>query len=60
MSCGHCRSVVDKALNSLEGIRAILTLDPPISIVEFDDDKVPLPDLQLVVSKAGNFRLIAT
>ena len=29
MMCGHCRAHVEKALNSIDGVKAIVTLDPP-------------------------------
>lgn len=29
MMCNHCRMHVEKALNGIEGLRAVVTLDPP-------------------------------
>ena len=33
MMCGHCRMHVEKALNSIEGVSATVTLDPPVAEV---------------------------
>lgn len=58
MMCGHCRAHIRKALNSLEGIKAVVTLDPPVATVEFTDNEIPLDKLQQIVSeKAGEYRL---
>ena len=58
MMCGHCRAHIEKALNSLEGIKAVVTLDPPVATVEFTDNEIPLDKLQQIVSeKAGEYRL---
>ena len=35
--CNHCRMHVEKALNSMEGVHATVTLNPPVAIVEFSD-----------------------
>lgn len=58
MSCGHCRMAVERALNSIEGVRATVTLEPPVAIVEFDGDEIPFDDLQFAVAQAGDFRLL--
>lgn len=58
MMCGHCRAHVEKALNSLEGIKVVVTLEPPVATVEFTDNEIPLDKLQQIVSeKAGEYRL---
>ena len=33
MMCNHCRMHVEKALNGIEGLRAVVTLDPPAATV---------------------------
>lgn len=53
MMCDHCRTHVEKALNSIEGVRAVVTLDPPIATVE-SDHELNIEDLQRVITeKAG-------
>ena len=61
MMCNHCRMHVEKALNSLEGIRATVTLDPPIATIEFTDGKsYTLEELQAQITKeAGAYQILA-
>ena len=58
MMCMHCRMHVEKALNSIEGVKATVTLDPPIATVEFDGAEKTLEELQkTVLEEAGNYKL---
>ncbi len=58
MMCGHCRAHVEKALNSIEGVQAEVTLDPPKAVVTFSGEPLPTGELQRIVSeKAGEYRL---
>lgn len=58
MMCDHCRTRVEKVLNSIEGVSAKVTLTPPEAIVEFSGEKLPLEQLQKTVDeKAGDYRL---
>lgn len=59
MMCQHCRMHVEKALNSIDGVKATVTLTPPVAIVEFDEGKEKsLAELQEVVSEeAGDYKL---
>ena len=58
MTCNHCRMHVEKALNSVDGVHAIVTLDPPVATVEFAESEKSLNELQAVVTdKAGNYTL---
>ena len=60
MMCNHCRRHVEKALNSMEGIHATVTLNPPVATVEFSDGEKTLEELQKVVTKeAGDYTLKA-
>ena len=60
MMCNHCRMHVEKALNSMEGIHATVTLEPPVATVEFSDGEKTLEELQKVVTKeAGDYTLKA-
>ena len=53
MMCNHCRMHVEKALNSIEGVNATVTLDPPVAVIEFSGDAKPLEDLQAVLADEG-------
>jgi len=56
MMCQHCRKHVEKALNSIEGVTATVTLDPPVAEVVFHDKHYSLEELQAVVSEeAGDY-----
>ena len=59
MMCNHCRMHVEKALNSLDGVRAAVTLEPPVATVEFTGDKTyTIEELQKhVTEEAGEYTL---
>lgn len=59
MMCNHCRMHVEKALNALDGVKATVTLEPAVAVVEFTGDKVySLEELQRQVSEeAGEYTL---
>ena len=58
MMCGHCRAHVEEALNSIDGVKAIVTLDPPEATIEFTDKEFSLNELQQVIqNKAGDYKL---
>ena len=57
MMCNHCRMHVEKALNSLEGVSASVTLDPPAAEVRFTGRTYSDEELQRAVAEAGDYRL---
>ena len=58
MMCNHCRMHVEKALNSMEGVHATVTLNPPVAIVEISDGEKTLDELQKAVTEeAGDYTL---
>ena len=58
MMCDHCRAHVEKALNSVAGVSASVTLAPPVAAVVFAGDTVPVETLQRAVDElAGDYRL---
>ncbi|MCD8181969.1 MAG: heavy metal translocating P-type ATPase [Bacteroides sp.] len=58
MTCNHCRMHVEKALNSMDGVHATVTLDPPVATVEFSNGEKTLKELQAVVTEeAGDYTL---
>lgn len=57
MMCNHCRAHVEKALNSIEGVTATVTLNPPVALIE-SDHKPNIEDLQKVIAeKAGDYMI---
>ena len=58
MMCKHCVGRVERALNSIEGVKAEVTLDPPIANVEYDGEPVPIEELQKILrEKAGDYQI---
>lgn len=58
MMCSHCRARVERALNTLEGVTAVVTLDPPRAVVEFADAPLSLEEFQRAVTRdAGDYVL---
>lgn len=58
MMCQHCRAHVERALNTLEGVTATVTLSPAQAIVTFSGEALPLAELQRVVTEnAGDYTL---
>lgn len=57
MSCDGCRSKVEKALNSIDGIQATLTLDPPMATITMDEH-IPTKHLQEILTAEGNYTIV--
>jgi Cu2+-exporting ATPase len=58
MMCKHCVGRVERALNSIEGVKAEVTLDPPVAIVEFENEPLPVEELQKILrEKAGDYQI---
>lgn len=58
MMCQHCRMHVEKALNKLDGVSAVVSLDPPVATVTFTGKEYTLEELQKQVSEeAGDYKL---
>ena len=53
MMCNHCRMHAENALNSIEGIKAVVTLDPPVAEIEFENSELPIERLQEALDKEG-------
>ena len=53
MMCDHCRMHVEKALNSVPGVTATVTLNPPVATVEFAGGEVPFDELRKAVEAEG-------
>ena len=58
MMCKHCVGRVERALNSIEGVKAEVTLDPPVAIVEFENESLQVEELQKILrEKAGDYQI---
>jgi len=57
MHCDHCRASVERALNSVEGVRATVVLSPPVATVEFAGAERAIAELQAALSRAGDYTL---
>lgn len=59
MMCQNCCKNVEKALNSIEGITAIVTLKSGEAVVKFSNKELSREELQKVITeKAGNYKLL--
>lgn len=57
MMCDHCRTHVEKALNSIEGVKATVTLNPPVAVIE-SEKELSVEELQNVITeKAGDYKI---
>ncbi|HRO47495.1 heavy metal translocating P-type ATPase [Agriterribacter sp.] len=56
MSCDGCRTRVEKALNTIDGISAVVTLDPMEATITMGKH-VPIGKLQEALSAAGNYSI---
>lgn len=56
MSCDGCRSSVEKALNTIDGIDAAVTLNPPVATITMEKH-VPTEQLQQAIKAAGNYTI---
>jgi Cu+-exporting ATPase len=56
MSCDGCRTKVEKTLNTVEGISAVVTLDPPIATITMEKH-IPIEQLQTALTAAGNYTI---
>lgn len=54
MSCDGCRSKVEKALNAIEGVKASVTLDPPIATIVMEKH-IPIFQFQKALYLVGKY-----
>ncbi len=58
MMCDHCRTRVEKVLNTVEDATAQVTLTPPEAVITFQGKVPSLEELQhLIDEKAGDYTL---
>ena len=53
MTCSACSSGLEKYLNKQEGVKASVNLVMNNALVEYDDEKLKVADIEKFISKAG-------
>ncbi|NGY36245.1 heavy metal translocating P-type ATPase [Flavobacterium sp. XN-5] len=56
MSCNGCRTKVEKTLNALEGVEAVVTLDPPMATITMQKP-IQTTHFQEVLATSGNYSI---
>ena len=56
MSCNGCRTNVENALNSIQGVSAVVTLAPPKAVITMAKH-ISTKDFQATISTAGNYTI---
>lgn len=56
MTCDGCRTKVEKALNTIEGVQSSVTLEPPIATIIMEKH-IPVMQLQDVLFAAGKYTI---
>ncbi len=56
MSCDGCRTKVEKALNEIEGVQAVVTLDTSVAIITMEKH-IPTAVLQEALSAVGKYTI---
>ncbi len=54
MTCSGCRTKVEKALNEMDGVEAVVSLDPPTATIT-TERKVPIFKFQKALYATGNY-----
>jgi Cu2+-exporting ATPase len=54
MSCDGCRTKVEKTLNAMQGVQAVVTLNPPYYL---DGKPIQTMHFQELLSAAGNYSI---
>lgn len=58
MMCKHCVGRVERALNSIEGVKVEVTLEPPVATVEWEGTPLPIEELQkILLEKGGDYQI---
>lgn len=57
MMCEHCRQRVEEALNTIPGIQASVTLNPPVATLVISRNDLHTELLQEALDKVGNYHI---
>ena len=56
--CKHCVGRVERVLNTIEGAKISVTLEPPVATIEYESEPLSVEDLQRIVTeKAGDYQI---
>ena len=56
--CKHCVGRVERALNTIEGVKVVVTLEPPEATIEYDGEPLSVEELQQIITeKAGDYQI---
>lgn len=53
MSCNGCRNHVEKYLNEQEGVKALVDLEKSQALIEYDEEKLTVEDLERFIEESG-------
>lgn len=53
MSCNGCRNHIEKYLNEQKGVKASVDLQKARALIEYDDDKITISDLERLIKESG-------
>ena len=56
MSCDGCRGKVEKTLNAIEGVEAVVSLEPAVATITMEKH-IPTTQLQEALAAAGNYSI---
>jgi Cu2+-exporting ATPase len=56
MTCDGCRKKVESVLNAIDGVSAVVTLEPPLATITIQSH-IPTEILQEALSATGNYTL---
>lgn len=56
MTCGGCRSNVENALNTINGIEASVSLQPPVATITMEKH-IPTTELQKALTTVGDYTI---
>lgn len=56
MTCDNCKSKVENALNTIDGVEATVSLNPPIATITMEKH-IPTEQLQQALAIAGNYTI---
>lgn len=57
MSCNGCREAVELAINTIEGVSAQVTLEPPVAVITMTEH-IPTEKFQQALSNVGNYKIV--
>ena len=53
MNCNGCKNHIEKYLNEQEGIKALVDLEKSQALIEYDENKLTISDLERFIKESG-------